>query len=52
MALDLVIKPIIGKEVIGSETPHGVELINIPFYPTTQEYFRISARFQYNTKKI
>jgi hypothetical protein len=52
MALDMVIKPIIGKEVIGRETAHGVELINIPFYPTTQEYFRISAKLQYNTKKI
>ena len=52
MSLDMVIKPSVGKEAIGREVPHGVQLINIPLYPTTQEYFCISAKLQYNTKKI
>jgi hypothetical protein len=55
MALDLVIKPSVGKEVIGSETAQGVQLINIAqsntrnpeIYISTQTY--TNQPFQYKT---
>lgn len=55
MALDLVIKPSVGKEAIGSETPHGVQLINIAQSNTRNPEIRISTQtytnhpFQYKT---
>ncbi len=55
MAIDLVIKPSVEKEVIGSETPHGVELINISQSNTRNPEICISTQtytnqhFQYKT---